>query len=163
MRKVFAFILAAVLVPSGLMVAAAQKKTASTAKKSTATAKKSSTTAKKPATSAKKSSSKKSSSKKKTTARSKQTWRSRQLQPTPERYSEIQRALIDKGYLQGEATGKWDQASIDALRRFQQEQNLDPSGKIDSLSLIALGLGPKYDTAAVAAAPPPVPRAEPRP
>ena len=153
MRKVFAFILAAVLVPSGLMVAAAQKKKtsskSSSTKKSTATAKKST---------AKKTSSKKSSSKKKTTAKSGQTWRSRQLQPTPERYSDIQRALIEKGYLQGEATGKWDQASIDALRRFQQEQNLEPSGKIDSLSLIALGLGPKYDTAAVAAAPPPVPR-----
>ena len=153
MRKVFAFILAAVLVPSGLMVAAAQKKKtsskSSSTKKSTATAKKST---------AKKTSSKKSSSKKKTTAKSGQSWRSRQLQPTPERYNDIQRALIGKGYLQGEATGKWDQASIDALRRFQQEQNLEPSGKIDSLSLIALGLGPKYDTAAVAAAPPPVPR-----
>jgi hypothetical protein len=41
------------------------------------------------------------------------------------------------------------------LRRFQQEQNLEPSGKIDSLSLIALGLGPKYDRAAAAPAPKP--------
>ena len=89
---------------------------------------------------------------------SQQSWRSRQLVPTPERYTEIQQALVQKGYLQGPATGKWDQSSTDALRRFQKEQNLEASGKIDSLSLIALGLGPKYDSAS--AAPPAVP---PRP
>ena len=37
----------------------------------------------------------------------------------------------------------------------QQDQKLDPSGKINSLSLIALGLGPKRDTAEVP--PPPKP------
>jgi hypothetical protein len=87
----------------------------------------------------------------------KQTWRNRQLAPSPERYSEIQRALIHKGYLQAPATGQWDQASTDALKKFQQEQNIEASGKIDSLSLIALGLGPKYDTAAVTAPPLPPP------
>ena len=50
-----------------------------------------------------------------------------------------------EGYLQGEPTGQWDQSSLEALRRFQQDQNLQPSGKLDSLSLIALGLGPKHD------------------
>jgi hypothetical protein len=38
----------------------------------------------------------------------------------------------------------WDQNSADALRRFQQDQNLQASGKLDSLSIIALGLGPKH-------------------
>ena len=85
------------------------------------------------------------------------TWRSRQLNPTPERYHEIQDALVSKGYLKSEdANGTWDQTSIDALKKFQSEQNLDPSGKINSLSLIALGLGPKHDTLA-AAAPAPKP------
>jgi peptidoglycan hydrolase-like protein with peptidoglycan-binding domain len=70
------------------------------------------------------------------------------MAPTPERYKEIQDALAKKGYLRGEATGAWDQESADALRRFQQDQNLQPSGKLNSLSIIALGLGPKHDTVA---------------
>jgi len=74
--------------------------------------------------------------------------RPRQLQPTPERYHEIQDALVAKGYLRpDQATGNWDQNSIDALKRFQAEQKLDASGKITSMSLIALGLGPKHDSA----------------
>jgi peptidoglycan hydrolase-like protein with peptidoglycan-binding domain len=64
--------------------------------------------------------------------------------PTPDRYKEIQDALAKKGYLHGDPTGVWDQNSADALRRFQQDQNLQASGKLDSLSIIALGLGPKH-------------------
>lgn len=66
-----------------------------------------------------------------------------QNEPTADRYREIQQALKAKGYLQADPTGKWDPSSTDALRRFQQDQNLEASGKLDSLSLIALGLGPK--------------------
>lgn len=77
------------------------------------------------------------------------TWRNRQLAPTPERYKEIQDALVAKGYLRPEdAGGGWNQTSTDALKRFQSEQNIESTGKINSLSLIALGLGPKHDTAA---------------
>jgi len=72
------------------------------------------------------------------------TWRAGQTAPTPDRYKEIQGALAQKGYLHGEATGVWSQDSADALRRFQQDQNLQASGKLDSLSIIALGLGPKH-------------------
>lgn len=68
------------------------------------------------------------------------------MAPTPERYREIQQALIARGYLKGEPTGKWDEASIEAMRRFQQDQNIEPSGKLDALSLIALGLGPRRDS-----------------
>jgi hypothetical protein len=69
------------------------------------------------------------------------------LTPTPQRYHEIQDALVAKGYLQPEqATGGWDQNSVDALKRFQAEQSLDVSGRISSLSLIALGLGPRHDS-----------------
>ena len=107
-----------------------------------------------PAASAK--TSKKSSSAKSSSARrSATTWRNRQLRPSQERYSEIQRALVDKGYLQSDPDGNWDAASVAALRKFQQDHNLQPSGKIDSLSLIALGLGPKYETAKAPSAPPP--------
>jgi hypothetical protein len=77
------------------------------------------------------------------------TWRNRQLAPTPQRYKEIQEALAAKGYLKPEdADGTWNQASMDALKKFQAGQNLDSTGKINSLSLIALGLGPKRETAA---------------
>ncbi len=78
------------------------------------------------------------------------SWRNRQAEPTPERYKEIQDALAAKGYLQPEsASGHWDQTSIDALRKFQADQKLDSTGKLNSLSLIALGLGPKYEAPAL--------------
>lgn len=71
-----------------------------------------------------------------------------QLAPTKERYKQIQAALAAKGYLKpSEATGQWTSSSIDALKRFQANQNLEATGKINSLSLIALGLGPKHETA----------------
>lgn len=87
------------------------------------------------------------------------TVRSYQQSPTPERYQEIQQALVKKGYFQGEASGKWGADSTDALKRFQAEQNLTPDGKINSLSLIALGLGPKRLSAQSKSAntPPPAP------
>ena len=85
---------------------------------------------------------------------SQRTRRSTQQAPTPERYKEIQQALASKGYLHGEPTGKWDTDSADALKRFQTDQNLTPDGKINSLSLIALGLGPKRLTAQSQSHPP---------
>ena len=54
---------------------------------------------------------------------------------------------------QGTRPAAWGQASIDGLKRFQADQKIDTTGKINSLSLIALGLGPKHD--AMAAAPVP--------
>src|SRR5579871_1125348 len=67
--------------------------------------------------------------------------------PTPERYKEIQEALAAKGYLPSDqATGQWNDASVDALKRFQADQKIDSNGRINSLSLIALGLGPKHES-----------------
>lgn len=87
----------------------------------------------------------------------KTSWRNRQMAPTSERYRQIQEALASKGYLQAEdATGSWNQNSIDALKRFQAAQNIESNGKINSLSLIALGLGPKRDAVVKPPAPPPV-------
>jgi hypothetical protein len=97
-------------------------------------------------------------------------WRSRQLAPTPERYKEIQSALVQRGYLKKDPNGVWDADSADALRRFQQDQSLEATGKLNSLSLIALGLGPKHPAtlpapapAAPQAAPPPGPAPAPVP
>ncbi len=63
--------------------------------------------------------------------------------PTPERYAEIQQALVDKGYAKPPADGKWNQDWSESLKRFQRDQNIEASGKLTSLSLMALGLGPK--------------------
>ena len=82
--------------------------------------------------------------------------RSYQQAPTPDRYKEIQQALASKGYLQSEPNGQWGPESADALKRFQADQSLMPDGKINSLSLIALGLGPKRLTAKSEAATPSV-------
>jgi peptidoglycan hydrolase-like protein with peptidoglycan-binding domain len=81
--------------------------------------------------------------------------RSAQQQPTPERYREIQQALSDKGYFPGAPDGEWGASSVDALKRFQHDQNLTEDGKIGSVSLIALGLGPKRETPAPAPSPAP--------
>lgn len=66
-----------------------------------------------------------------------------QLRPTTERYKEIETALASRGYLGEEPSGKWGPPSVDALRAFQADHQLPPTGKLDSLSLIQLGLGPK--------------------
>jgi hypothetical protein len=57
----------------------------------------------------------------------------------------VQQALIERGYLQGEATGVWNAQSVEALKKFETEQTWKADGKIDSRGLIALGLGPQYD------------------
>ncbi len=74
---------------------------------------------------------------------SKAALRRAQMSPTPQRYQEIQQALAAKGYFAGEANGRWGADSVEALRHFQRDQNLTDTGKLNSVSLIALGLGPK--------------------
>jgi Putative peptidoglycan binding domain len=86
---------------------------------------------------------------------SRSSTRSYQVAPTADRYKEIQQALAAKGYLHSEPNGQWGADSADALKRFQADQSLMPDGKINSLSLIALGLGPKRLTAKSDVAPQP--------
>ncbi len=74
--------------------------------------------------------------------------------PSSERTREIQSALAQKGYLKSEPSGTWDADSVDAMKRFQKEQNLEADGKFSSLSLIALGLGPKRTLTASSVNPP---------
>lgn len=127
--------------------AAAKNSTTKSVKPKSATANKppaSSATKKGPAPAAKKSTVARKKSSRRTPVRS---YRAVQQAPTPERYKEIQQALADKGYLQHAPTGEWGAESADALKRFQQDRNLQPTGKLDSLSLIALGLGPKHEGA----------------
>jgi hypothetical protein len=68
-----------------------------------------------------------------------------QLHPSPDRYKEIQQALADRGYFKGTVDGEWGSDSVDALKRFQLEHNAGDDGKVNSLSLIQLGLGPDRD------------------
>ena len=65
-----------------------------------------------------------------------------QQHPATERYTEIQQALVDRGYLM-EATGTWGPESVAALKKFQEEHGLPVDGKLGALSLTALGLGPR--------------------
>jgi peptidoglycan hydrolase-like protein with peptidoglycan-binding domain len=64
-----------------------------------------------------------------------------QKAPTPERISEIQSALARGGYYQGNPNGKWDSNTIAAMQKFQSDNGLSNSGKIDAPSLQKLGLG----------------------
>jgi peptidoglycan hydrolase-like protein with peptidoglycan-binding domain len=64
-----------------------------------------------------------------------------QATPAADRIREIQTALRDAGYLASEPTGKWDAASADALKRFQQANEITPTGKLDARTLQKLGLG----------------------
>jgi hypothetical protein len=75
--------------------------------------------------------------------------------PTPDRITEIQSALAHNGYYQGTPSGKWDATTVAAMQKFQSANGLDPSGKLDALSLQKLGLG--SSVAGVSAPRPPTP------
>jgi peptidoglycan hydrolase-like protein with peptidoglycan-binding domain len=77
-----------------------------------------------------------------------------QAAPTPERISEIQEALSKKGVLAGAPSGKWDDSTIDAMKKFQTSNGLNPSGKLDALTLEKLGLGSETAGLARPVAPP---------
>lgn len=76
-----------------------------------------------------------------------------QKTPTADRVNQIQAALARDGSFQGLPSGKWDDNTIAAMRRFQTAHGLNPSGKLDAPTLQRLGLG--SETAGVAAPTPP--------
>jgi peptidoglycan hydrolase-like protein with peptidoglycan-binding domain len=76
-----------------------------------------------------------------------------QKAPTPDRISEIQQALARDGSFAGTASGKWDNSTIEGMKKFQAGHGLNPTGKLDALTLQKLGLGSQ--TAGVAAPMPP--------
>jgi peptidoglycan hydrolase-like protein with peptidoglycan-binding domain len=77
-----------------------------------------------------------------------------QTAPAPERISEIQQALGKDGSFAGTPNGKWDDSTVGAMKKFQAGHGLNPSGKLDALTLQKLGLGSQ--TAGVAAPMPPL-------
>lgn len=119
--------------------------TKKTAKKSTAKSPKSgSKTGTGKQTASRQTSSSKSSTKKNLSKKTASSYRrSSQREPDAERYKEIQQSLANKGYFTGPVNGTWGSESVEALKRFQRDQHIDDDGKLGSLSLIALGLGPK--------------------
>lgn len=62
-----------------------------------------------------------------------------------ERAQAIQEALIRQHYLSGEASGTWNQASEEAMRRYQADHGWQSKTVPDSRALISLGLGPSKD------------------
>jgi hypothetical protein len=69
--------------------------------------------------------------------------------PSRDRTEEIQSALERDGYYSTDPNGKWDARTQTALRKFQEDNGLSPTGKLDALSLQRLGLG--SDVAGVSA------------
>jgi hypothetical protein len=63
----------------------------------------------------------------------------------PERAQAIQKALIREHYLSETAAGTWNQASEDAMRRYQADHGWQSKTVPDSRALISLGLGPSQD------------------
>ena len=70
---------------------------------------------------------------------------------TSERATQIQTALIEKGYLDGEPTGTWDFASSAAMQKLQSDNGWQTKLVPDSRALIKLGLGPGSTPAAAPA------------
>ncbi len=64
-----------------------------------------------------------------------------QMAPTPERITEIQQALSKSGDFSGAPSGKWDDSTADAMRKFQAAHGLNATGKLDAQTLNHLGLG----------------------
>jgi len=62
-----------------------------------------------------------------------------------DRAQSIQEALIREHYLSGEPTGTWNQASEDAMRKYQADHGWQSKQVPDSRALIKLGLGPSKE------------------
>jgi peptidoglycan hydrolase-like protein with peptidoglycan-binding domain len=57
-----------------------------------------------------------------------------------ERATEIQNALIKAGYLEGPASGQYDDATIEAMKDFQAANRLPPTGLPSAQALKKLGV-----------------------
>jgi len=73
-------------------------------------------------------------------------WRRRgQQKIDPQRAWEIQEALIREHYLDGEASGVWNDASQKAMERYQAANGWQSKMVPDARALIKLGLGPGHE------------------
>jgi len=86
---------------------------------------------------------------KKSNRKSKKTaanWRHRgQQKIDAQRAREIQEALIREHYLDGEATGVWNDAAQRAMERYQADNDWQSKTVPDARALIKLGLGPNHE------------------
>jgi len=83
---------------------------------------------------------------KKTTRKSASKRRVRgQQKIDPKRTLEIQEALIREHYLTGKPTGVWNDATQQAMQRYQADNNWQSKTTPDARALIKLGLGPDHD------------------
>jgi len=64
-----------------------------------------------------------------------------QAAPTVDRVNEIQGALAKNGAYSGTPSGKWDDSTVEAMKKFQSTHGLNPTGRMDALTLEKLGLG----------------------
>ncbi len=76
------------------------------------------------------------------------------MAPTPDRISTIQEALAKDGSFTSTPNGKWDDSTVEAMKKFQGAHGLNPSGKLDALTLEKLGLGSQTAGIAEPVAPP---------
>jgi putative peptidoglycan binding protein len=60
----------------------------------------------------------------------------------PQRAQEIQQALIREHYLDGKATGVWNDSTQHAMQRYQADNGWQSKTTPDARALIKLGLGP---------------------
>ncbi|MEW5726838.1 MAG: peptidoglycan-binding protein [Pseudomonadota bacterium] len=60
---------------------------------------------------------------------------------SPDVVRNIQQSLQDRGYQVGQVDGMWGRQTAQALRNFQQDQDMRASGRIDRQTLAALGIG----------------------
>jgi len=77
-----------------------------------------------------------------------------QKTPTTDRINEIQTALAKDGSFTGTPSGKWDDSTVDAMKKFQVAHGLNPSGRLDAPTLQKLGLGSTTAGVAAPQAPP---------
>jgi murein L,D-transpeptidase YcbB/YkuD len=59
---------------------------------------------------------------------------------SPERATEIQHALIKAGYMEGAATGQYDEITIQAMKQFQSANGLPGTGMPSAATLKKLGV-----------------------
>ena len=147
-RRTTRLILAAIAVGSLTLPAAFAVQTTTSARKSTLKPATGGTSSKTTTGTTKRSSkSGKSSSKKSKRVKG-------QAAPTADRINEIQGVLAKNGAYSGEPSGKWDDSTVEAMKKFQAAHGLNPSGKLDAKTLQQLGLGSQ--TAGVAPPLPPI-------
>jgi len=63
----------------------------------------------------------------------------------PKRTLEIQEALIREHYLDGKPSGVWNDATQQAMQRYQADNNWQSKTTPDARALIKLGLGPDHE------------------